>query len=47
MASFISFLHDNQNVCTIVSTVLEASNKLASNKIKITKKAAVLAKLGK
>ena len=30
-----------------VTTVLEARNKLASNKTKITKKSAVLAKLGK
>merc|ERR1711954_86499 len=47
MASFISFLRDNRNVCRTVLTVLEARNKLASNKTKITKKSAVLAKLGK
>ena len=47
MASFINFLRDNWEVCTTVTTVSEARNKLASNKTQITKMSSVLAKMAK
>ena len=47
MASFITFLRNNREVCTTGTTLSEARNKLASNKTKITKMSSVLANLGK
>ena len=47
MASFPTFLKDNRGVCSTVTVVSEARNKLASNKTKITKMSSVLTKLGR
>ena len=48
MASFPTFLKDNCGVCSTVTVVLEARNKLASNKTKkITKMSYVLTNMGR